>query len=173
MFHNLGFQKRFRHMGDRAEAVFEDWANQKGIAHVRWGLRRPPFEYTQYLPTEIRWMPDRLAEDTSRYIKDTYHPDIQLHFFVECKGVGRDQIVKIKTRHIPVLLDTQDKLRRKILMFINDSHLNRISISHSVEDICTLSEHMKVNRFHDGAEYFEFPTDVFEWEDYIPTSPRR
>src|SRR5690606_19846634 len=130
----------------------------------KWGLRRPPFEFTQYLPTEVRWQPDRLAEDTSQYMKRTYHPDIQKHFFVECKGVGRDQIVKIKTRHIPSLLNTQEQLRRKIIIFINDSHKNRISVSHTINDIAEMSAEMKVNEFHDGGKYYEFPTDLFQWE---------
>jgi len=153
-------------MGDRSEHVFDLWAKDKGITFIQWGFNRPPFEYLQYLPEEVRWMPDRLCEDREGYIQQNYHANLQKHCFVEIKAVGRDQIVKIKKKHIPVLQSIQDMLKRTVLVFVFDSANGRVSISHSINDLAYLAPYMNEARFYDGGEYYEFPTDVFTFEPF-------
>lgn len=155
-------------MGFEGEWAFDTWSEVKGIHSVQWGMNVPPFSYFKYLPREIRWQPDRLVEDTSGYIKRNYHANLQKHFFVEVKGCGVQQVVKIKKEPLRLLTRVQRFFKRPILFFINDSHKKRISISHSLDDIVRLAPEMEEYRFHEGTEAYLFPTDVFLWELWNP-----
>lgn len=75
-FRNQSWEARFAKMGDEAETVFEE------VYPLNWernGLSRPRLDMKQ-LPERIRHQPDYLT--TKGY--------------VECKGIGRDQTLKIK-----------------------------------------------------------------------------
>ena len=57
-----------------------------GDESARWGLDHPPFDM-QNLPPIVRYSPDR----------------IMARKFVECKGVGKDAVLKIKIEQLEAL----------------------------------------------------------------------
>jgi hypothetical protein len=60
---------RYAKLGDQAEKAFEEFADERGIKYIRWGLDRPNLDVKQ-LPERIRYTPDYLCEN----------------FYVECIG---------------------------------------------------------------------------------------
>lgn len=75
-FRDQSFAARFGAMGDETEAKFEE-IHDGGF--VRFGLNRPPVA-VQLLPPFVRYAPDYLTSSG----------------FVECQGVGRDRLLKLK-----------------------------------------------------------------------------
>lgn len=82
-FHKQSFASRFGTMGDTAERIFDEIVG--GKAHEL-GLCRPPFGM-QKMTAAMRYTPDRLTGEQ----------------FVECMGIGRDGILKIKDEKIEAL----------------------------------------------------------------------
>ena len=75
-FRDQSFAARFGAMGDETELKFEELHNG---GFVRFGLNRPPVA-VQLLPSVVRYAPDYLTSSG----------------FIECQGVGRDRILKLK-----------------------------------------------------------------------------
>lgn len=81
-FHQRSFKTRFGTMGDPAEAAF-DLVYPK---HHKLGLNRPPF-FMGGMNLPMRYTPDRMLRDR----------------FVECMGIGRDRLLKLKTEKVDAL----------------------------------------------------------------------
>jgi len=98
-FHAQDFSKRFHTMGDPAEAAF-DLVYPK---HHKLGLNRPPF-YMGGMTLAMRYVPDRMLRDR----------------FVECMGVGKDRLLKVKNEKVLALSAWQEI--GDVSLFVWDSH---------------------------------------------------
>lgn len=89
------------------------------------------------------------------------------HFLVEVKACGKDQLVKLKTNilHSTSLYD--EFFTRPTLLFVYDSHNQRVSLSHTMQSIREVIIDLDIpqSKFFDGPTYFGVPTDVFDWEE--------
>lgn len=171
MFNQQQFHQRFKKMGDEAESIFEDWSKMHNIEAVRLGLNRPPFEFFHNLPVQIRFLPDYIIEDTKRYIRDNKGPLVYAHGFAEVKGVGKDQLVKMKSEMLLINQELEKYFKRQVVYFIWDKHKRRVSFSHTNRDITELiTEHDIVEKqFHEGNRYHPVPTDLLEWDYELPS----
>lgn len=98
-FHKQSFTKRFATMGDPAEAVF-DLVHPR---HHKLGLNRPNFNMLN-MPVTMRQMPDRMLRDR----------------IVECMGVGRDRLLKLKVDKEQALVVWE--IIGPVWLFVYDSH---------------------------------------------------
>lgn len=174
-FKDKGWNDRFELMGDMAERVFQDWAAVNDIAAVEFGLRRPPFAYFKYLPSEIRNTPDFLCEQVGKKPKlaGLRGPNNRFarHFFVEVKGCGRDQVIKIKHTEFETLQKWESFSRRPVLYFAYDHFNRRVSTSLTLLRVESLIEEVPTAYFYDGGPgkpYWAIPTSELEWEP-LPT----
>ena len=119
-FASQSWTKRYEAMGDQAEAKWEEVCHEyvglgpDGIpCSVRAGLSRPPFN-PKSLPTSVRYTPDYVTPIG----------------WVECQGVGRDQVLKVKvekmmdmfarSRDFPVHLFVWDSQKKRHAMLTTD-----------------------------------------------------
>lgn len=100
-FHQQSFTQRFGTMGDPAEAAF-DLVYPK---HHKLGLNRPPF-YMGGMPAPMRYTPDRMLRDR----------------FVECMGIGRDGLLKLKDEKLDALYEW--RAIGPVHLFVYNSHTN-------------------------------------------------
>ena len=98
-FHRQSFNRRYATMGDTSEAVF-DLVYPK---NHRLGLNRPPF-FMGGMPAPMRYTPDRMLRDR----------------FVECMGVGRDRLLKMKHEKLDALHAWQSI--GPVMLFVYDQH---------------------------------------------------
>lgn len=149
-------------MGDEAEGVFTTWAERTGVAAIPYGLNRPPFDLFQYLPRSVRWRPDFLCEDRNDRVFLEFGIETRKHYFVEVKGVGRDQFVKIKHDHLDVLAAVEEFDNLKVLFFIYDSHYKRITME-SLGRVSGVQWNYPQGVFREGTSYVKIPTAFFTW----------
>ena len=102
-FHEQSCAAREGTLGDTAEAIFEETYPLKW---VRYGLNRPPLKMSS-LSELVRTTPDYLTSDG----------------FVEVKGLGRDQRLKIKQSSLTAMKHWD--LMMPLRIFIWDSHKKR------------------------------------------------
>ena len=150
-FHGRSFGARFGAMGDEAEAVFEATYGQ---GFVRTGLNRPPISMAA-LATRVRYTPDYLTSSG----------------YVEVKGTGRDQILKLKVENLNALHFWNQVMECRLWIW---------NTTRSVWGHCTIKELQKriddpaggvtLDHFHDGKAYFAIPIDsvIDEWNAYHP-----
>ena len=139
-FHALEFKDRFSAMGDEAEAVFVE-LQDAGV--VRYGLERPPINMGS-LPQFLRYTPDFL----------------QSARLVECQGMGRDQILKLKLTKWMALQEWD--CIHPVWLFVWDSHMQRHTEA-TVDKIrlgWLRDERVTIDKFHDGPEYYAIPAEV-------------
>lgn len=98
-FHKQNFNQRFATMGDPAEQAF-DMVYPK---HHKLGLNRPPFFMGGMSPGH-RYTPDRMLRDRE----------------VECMGVGKDGVLKLKMDKLAALL--QRLAIGPVSLFVWDSY---------------------------------------------------
>jgi hypothetical protein len=141
-----------------AAAAFKDgtWAQRQGTlgdpaekklleVHptnlVRWGLDRPPLQVGK-LPKRIRYAPDFLASDV----------------FIECQGVGRDQVIKLKWEKLSCLY-FWDQVH-PVQLFFWDSHRKRHTYVplRVIGDL--VNEVAELGHFHEGVAFFALPASV-------------
>ena len=153
-------------MGDESEKIFEDWAAKHNTNLVRLGLNRPPFDFFHNLPIQIRYLPDYIMEDTKRELRDSGAPLVYAHCFVEVKGVGRDQLVKIKSDMLLINKELEKNFKRQVVYFIFDKIERRVSFSHANRDIIQLIDEHDIpeKKFHEGNRYYPVPTNLLQWE---------
>ncbi len=168
-FNNLKFSQRFQQMGDESEKIFEDWCTKHSINLVRLGLNRPPFKYFPSLPANIRYLPDYLIEDTDRVVRDNNGPMKLAHAFVEVKGVGRDQLIKIKLDTLDCNAEVEEVFERPVLYFIWDKIGKRVSFHHTLKDLLDIinTYDIPVKTFHEGNKYYPIPTKLLRWHNEI------
>lgn len=107
-FHEQPWSERQKLLGDKAEGIFEAVAEREDLEYVRFGLNRPPFS-PYNMPSFVRYTPDYLTR----------------HCFVECKGVGKDETLKIKMDQLSTL--SQWNMYHPVLFFIWNSYKRQYS----------------------------------------------
>lgn len=129
-------------MGDEAETMFEQ-TYPKGF--VRWGLNRPPIRVSA-LPPKIRYAPDYLTSDG----------------FIECMGVGRDQILKLKCEKLLFLLQWHHEMPTSL--FIWDSKNKRYTFM-AVSDLVDQLGIASSGSFPEGKATWNYPINdlAAEW----------
>jgi len=156
---SLAFKDRFIEMGDSAEDAFRTWAEKYKISVEEWGLKRPNFTAFKDLPKNVRHEPDFICESLKKH-RSPIHPR---HFFVEAKGVGKDQIIKIKYEDLETVAGSIDFHGLPCYFFVNDTSFKRVGMF----DFMTLTRHMLDegmihSEFWEGKKYVGIPTNV-EW----------
>lgn len=152
-------------MGDESEKIFEDWSTKHGMNYARLGMNRPPFEFFHTLPINIRYLPDYICEDTSKTVRDRGGPMKYAHCFVEVKGIGKDQLVKMKVDMLDTNLEMEKVFKRPVIYFIFDKMNLRVSFHHSTNDILRIVEENNIEekRFHEGTRYYPVPSKLLGW----------
>lgn len=166
-FNERSFAQRFKQMGDESEAIFERWTAKHDVSFVRLGLNRPPFAFFHNLPVQVRYLPDYIIEDTNRTIRDSNGPLLYAHAFVEVKGVGKDQLVKMKSDMLLINKELEKNFKRQVIYFFWDKLHKRVSFAHTNRDIMQLIEDFNVpeKKFHEGTRYYAVPTSLLEWSE--------
>lgn len=143
-FHQQSWDTRYASMGDEAEGLFKLLFPNS----ARFGLDRPPVNLTR-VPEFIRFMPDFLLHNR----------------LVECMGVGRDQILKLKVDKLLVLLEW-DELHETHL-FVWDSHKRR-HMEMPIVDVAAVARFSDTKFFPEGPEYHVIPLDALavEWRHH-------
>jgi len=143
-FKDQSFTARFSSMGDEAEGQFERvWTG----SYVRFGLNRPPLHMPS-LPERVRHMPDYLTSKE----------------FIECKGIGRDDTVKIKVGEWNCM-NFWHQLH-PLRIFIWSSHRFAWTIV-GLEQVRSLIDDgfTTLSRYHDGKAYFALGGDNLTWTE--------
>lgn len=153
-----------------AEDTFEAWAAANKIVVIRYGLSRPDFKYTNQLPAPILVTPDFLVETQG----ERFHhlPNARgrpsRHALVECKGVGRDQLIKIKLDTLKELRNWQERTTLPIAFFIYDSHKHRITPLLPLAHISDLAQAAERGVYHESRkEFCKIPTKAIEHWEYV------
>lgn len=149
-FYERDFAGRWGAMGDESEQRFEE-VTATGVAPF--GLNRPPINVAK-LPAFIRYMPDRLVHDR----------------LVECMGIGRDAILKLKLDKLAILQRWDDVF--PVDLFIWDSAAKRYTQQpiRDVEGQCLL--HGEFGRFPEGKPAWFLDTrrcKAWDWTPYAAT----
>lgn len=146
-YHARSWESRMATLGDESEEVCKAvWP--KPLAP--WGLNRPPFSIARLSPF-TRKAPDFVDADG----------------YLECKGVGKDGIIKIKDVDMGVLYEyaAHDLVR----LFVWDSHRSVWSVA-SLDDLTeALVNDGDLGTFWDGPVYTgldvrDFPGD---WVSHV------
>ena len=142
-FHTQSFATRFQKMGDEAEGVF---TKVHPTNTVKFGLDRPPIGLKN-VPTRIRYTPDFLTAQG----------------LVEVKGVGRDQLLKLKVENWNCLLFWNGVFATSL--FVWDSHNRR----YAYVDLADIERIMNdpdggivLKTFPERKAYFEIPLHSIE-----------
>ncbi len=147
-FKDKPWNQRITRLGDEAETVFENWANQQNIGFHRSGINRPPFKVGR-LPKMVSYTPDYLTENG----------------YIEVQGFGRDGQIKLK-------YDKLDALSRwdmifKTEMFLWDNVAESIAIvpvNWFLRTTC-----VSTGTYPEGKEYGVWdPKAIREWMKYVP-----
>lgn len=146
------FTRRYLKMGDEAEAKFLEVAgNLYGIDKsgspraTKVGLSRPTMDVRK-LPTRIRHLPDFVTERS----------------LVECQGIGRDQILKLKREKMDCL--SFWNVIFPVELFVWDSYRKRYSIT-PLEDLNKMIDKglATVGYFHEGKAVWQIDAEHLEW----------
>lgn len=140
-FKNGTWIQRVGALGDEAESRFEKWAEKAGSNAARYGLNRPKINLSR-LPPFIRHTPDFLMSDR----------------LVECKGVGRDGLVKIKEEQLGAW--EQWYMHVPVWLFVWDSHKEREWFGEVTKPRIKWVRSCSEGVFEDnGRVYYEVPVD--------------
>lgn len=169
-FKDKNFSARFERMGDSSEKMFEQWATAYKVAFINFGMNRPPFNYFAQIPSNLRHTPDFLCEAQGGRFGHLRDKDGKLtrHFMADAKGVGRDQIIKIKLESHEALQAWQAFTGRPAAYFVYDSVKKRVSISLSVNLLDQHAPDLPIGHFSSDRgnpkPYYEVTTELLEWE---------
>ena len=161
--HRQSFRDRQRVMGDWSEDAFRAWAKQNNIACEEWGLKRPQFKRFARLPKLVRHQPDFLCESP----KDS---NLIPHFFVEVKGVGKDQVVKVKAEDLACIETITDVYQLPVLLFVYDSSKEQVAMFDSQSLIEDDKSELVHGEFSDGNKlYYGIPCNHrwLSWEAVV------
>ena len=156
-FYKAPFWRRFEIMGDWSEAAVIAHCKNSEYKYAPFGFNRPDISMRK-LPLLLRHTPDFIVEG---FIKET-------QVFVEAKGLGRDNLIKIKQEDLEVLTDW-DKIL-PIYFSLYHSTKQKISFGISLkqmESICGISPS---DLFPDNKKlYYKVSVKNFQWEPIIIT----
>ncbi len=136
-YHEQSFNRRLSSMGDESEHMFEAIAPLG--KYVRYGWNRPPVTMTH------------MAE-TLRHTPDFY---TQIGYLVECAGLGKDGIYKLKlVKH--EALKAWNKWQPVKLFLWNSSTSEWVLLDwKQIQRLVTKAKREHgVEAFHDGNEYY-------------------
>lgn len=140
-FANRPWVERLAKMGDESEGEFQRWATIERIKVVRFGYDRPPFNVgKQHLWVKAR--PDFESEDA----------------WYEVKGVGRDQLLKLRFDKLEALRFWQLMKPLGVIIWVWDSHNKRSTFV----DLPTLENVLKdceIEAFPEGHRYYAVPAE--------------
>lgn len=154
-FHTQDFGQRYQTMGDGAEGVAERVVPRS----APFGFNRPPFSI-QPLPKRLRYTPDRVTPDR----------------FLECMGVGRDGIIKVKHEKLSCSLWWDDLHPVDFLIF--DSHRNQWGTipAREIQRLAASGE-LESGRFQEktaeepeGRAYWKLPISAVD--NWTPVPPQ-
>ena len=148
-FENAPFSERIKELGDTAETVFEQWAEQHGITFVRLGLNRPPFQHLYKVNKLIRLMPDYLCEGTDTVL-------------VEVKGCGLEGL-KIKHESFDIMAVWSAIQPLKI--FIYNSATKATALL-TLNELAELRLTKDTQAFPDGKLFVTIPITEIKWEPW-------
>lgn len=138
-FKDQSFATRFQAMGDECEGKFEEVWPEKW---ERFGINRPAL-HVPSLPERIRHTPDYL---TSKNL-------------VECKGLGRDQVLKVKVVEFSCW-GFWNKVH-PLFVFVWDSHKKRYTHFTYLQFVDWINAgHATLASFPEGKAYFAMPASV-------------
>jgi hypothetical protein len=174
-FKDKPFNVRFKKMGDMAEGVFKHWCRQNNITYVEYGMQRPPFDHFMRLSPFLRYTPDFLCEAQGERFDHLIDErgKITRHFLTEIKGVGRDQIIKLKLDNVQQLCNWQTSSGRPVTVFVYDSKNEAISYRMTMDRLSELLPDLEVDHFQDGGKpkpFYRLPTSLLEWEPFERTN---
>lgn len=143
-YHEMPFSARFGVLGDEAEGHFERICTNPT---ERWGLVRPKLHMAS-LPERIREAPDYLLSNR----------------FVEVKGMGRDDILKLKVSSYQSL-NWWDHTH-PVHLWIWSSHRWAYA-DHPIIEIRAMIDggEVELATFHDGKAYFAIPGRLLNWTE--------
>ncbi len=147
------FMRRMSVMGDWSEEVFKNWAEENEVIVEEWGLKRPAFKRFSRIPANVRHQPDYLCEDKKR------------HFFVEVKGVGNDQKIKIKLEDLSIIRATSEFHELPVMFFVYDMKKKRTALFNYYA-VVENKDDLTIAEFPDGnKKYYQVPTSM-EWIEW-------
>lgn len=130
-------------MGDEAEQKFEEVHDES--TWVRFGFNRPPFRMTN-LSSFIRHTPDYVTKQGA---------------LVECMGMGRDGVLKLKLEKYEALMEWNRK--QPVVLFVWNS-AEGIYLTVYWDELKLLVSRARrdagVRAFNDGNEYYPIS---FDW----------
>jgi len=139
-FKDQPWTQRFGTLGDPAEQRFEQFYEGNW---ERWGLNRPNLSM-KMLPNNIRHAPDYITS----------------HGFVECKGLGRDQVLKVKHEEIDEAWGFWNQIM-PLRVFVFDSHNDRHTIIDYSQILWMANDHGTVDHFPDNNKpYYRIPAEA-------------
>lgn len=140
-YHKRSWESRYAQLGDQAEARCEEYLKRQKRGYIRSGLCRPPLQVSK-LDLMERYRPDFL---TSRG-------------YVEAKGMGRDQLLKIKVENLEALWRWEAIM--PVQVFVYDSHKDRHCILDLEEVDLLIEEWGEVGVFPDNhKQYWSIPAE--------------
>lgn len=148
------FTKRMVVGGDWSEAEFRKYAKAHNISYEHYGFDRSQLQQFGKLPEFIRLTPDFVCTSHAR----------EQGFLVECKGCGRGNVVKLKTRDLTQLLEWSDKA--ETFLFIYDKSQSSVSITQVTDDFVKnkiMVDEYEKGEWPDGSVYIKVPKSVFQW----------
>jgi hypothetical protein len=141
-FKDKDWDKRYRVLGDLAEDKCAEWLDSQNRGYVLYGLNRPPIRMDM-LPQRIRHTPDFLTSST----------------FIECKGFGRDQILKLKIEDFNCMHFWHEI--HPLCIFVYDSHNDRTCLTEwQVARDWPADGRVSLGTFPEGKPYFAIPAEV-------------
>jgi hypothetical protein len=143
-FHQQSFQSRLGAMGDESEAIFDELFTK----NHKLGLNRPPVAMSG-VKLEMRYVPDRQVRDA----------------FVECMGVGRDRLLKMKSEKFDALFVWT--MIGPVDLFVWDSHAKNWYRAPIKDWYLRAAGHGIVGHFPEGKEYIALHVDHFP----VPPTP--
>jgi hypothetical protein len=175
-FKNLPTEYRLTQRND-AEKVFEEWAGQHGISFSRFGFDSPPFTHFPYIPAPLRKTADYIGESSPKKFEHLKNRKgyKSRHALIEVKGIGKDQVLKLKAEDINELTKAQKFFETPVTYFIWDQYRRRVTIDLSLDRALKLIEDAERGYFDDGPKrkmYYMIPADtnVIEWKPFEPAT---
>lgn len=142
---NQNFQQRYGILGEIAENAFERWAIVNDLKYVQRGWNRPPLARFFKVSPVDRATPDYVLETADN------------HYYIDCKGTGSEDFVKIKQESLDHLGWWQTQ--HDVWFFVWNSKIKKhvfLKYTNVVELCKTLPKKTFEN---DGKTYYEVPTD--------------
>lgn len=150
-YYKAPFWRRFEIMGDWSEAAIVAYCDRHNYKYTPFGFNRPNITFRK-LPGFLQHMPDFIVEGFQKEL-----------VFIEGKGVGRDNILKIKQQDIDILSEWNKQL--PVYFSIYHSNKSNISFGVSLSHIIELCKQAETASFPDNNKlYYKLLVKQFNWE---------